>query len=73
MKKGIGMLLVFLFTGIWVSGCDVVGENQPQSTEVIDGVYENIKDLPPAPGALIDAFIDSTSYETAQGDTSQGG
>ncbi len=74
MKKGIGMLLVLLLPVVWISGCDVVGENEPESTDVIEGVYSNIKDLPPAQGNLIGALTDSTGYETNSTDTTaQGG
>ena len=74
MKKGIGMLLVLLFTGFWVSGCDVVGENEPDSTPVLERVYANIEDLPPAQSNLLEAFTDSTYYMSSSTDSSgQGG
>ena len=74
MKKGLGMVLVLLLTVVWVSGCDFVGENEPESTQGIEDVYSNLKELPPAPENLLEDFTDPPPYIITQGDTSgQGG
>ena len=73
MKKGIGMLLVLLLTVVWVSGCDLVGENEPESTEVLERIHANVKNLPPAPEALLKAYTDSTRYMMSSTDSSEEG
>ena len=61
MKYGILMILGLLFTTLWMTGCDAVGDNEPNvSRETLERIQSSPQDLPPSMGYGLEALYDST-------------
>ena len=70
MKYGILMILGLLLTTLSMTGCDVVGDNEPNvSRETLERIQSPPQGLPPA----IDAWLvaDSIGYATTSIDTTK--
>ena len=70
MKYGILMMLGLLLTTLCMTGCDVVGDNEPNvSRETLEKIQTSPQDLPSSIDSWLEALTDSTGYVTTLGDT----
>ncbi len=72
MKYGILMILGLLLTTLSMTGCDVVGDNEPHvSRETLERIQSSPQDLSSSMNSLLEALPDSIVYESISGDTSK--
>ena len=70
MKYGILMILGLLLTTLSMTGCDVVGDNEPNvSREALERIQSSPQDLSPSINSLLEVLSDSISYESISHDT----
>lgn len=66
------MILGLLLTALWMTGCDIVGDNKPNvSRETLERIQAAPHDLPPSMGAWLVGFPDSVLHGSTAGDTLQ--
>ena len=70
MKYGILMILGLLLTTVSMTGCDVVGDNEPNvSRETLERIQTSPQDFPHSMNSWLETLTDSTRYVTTLGDT----
>ena len=70
MKYGILMILGLLLTTLCMTGCDIVGDNEPHvSRETLERIQSSPQDLSSSMDSWLEVLDDSTGYETTLGDT----
>ena len=71
MKYGILMILGLLLTTLSMTGCDVVGDNEPNvSRETLERIQSSPQDLSSSMNSLLEVLPDSLVYESASRDSS---
>lgn len=72
MKYGILMILGLLLTTLSMTGCDVVGDNEPHvSRETLERIQSSPQDLSSSMNALLEALSDTTVYVSTLTDSTK--